>query len=115
MRRSLSTLLLALVGAGVLLPLLQASRTEVPACCRRDGKHHCMMHSMGAEGFKSAAMVCPYGSLRVLTTRATALVTIRTAAPRPGPRDTVQPSELSRPAFPVSEGCRPRGPPLSQT
>jgi len=65
MRRSLSSLLLALICAGVLLPFLQGSPTDVPACCRRDGKHHCMRRS-GADGFKSAAMVCPYRSLRVL-------------------------------------------------
>src|SRR5271167_291517 len=112
MRRCLSSLLLVLICAGVLLPLLQASSTDVPACCRRDSNHHCM-RSTGADGIKSAALVCPYRCLRVLTTRAAALVTIRTAAPRSEPQDTVQTSSLPRLAFPVSEGCRPRGPPLS--
>ena len=83
MRRCLSSLLLLLICAGVLLPLVEASSTDVPACCRRDGKHHCM-RSVGADGFKSAAMVCPYRSLRTLTNKVTALAATRTAEPVSG-------------------------------
>src|SRR5580658_4255553 len=112
MRRYLSSLLLALICFGALLPFLQSSPADGPACCRRDGKHHCTRPA-GADGFRSSAMVCPYQYLRVLTSKATALVTNRTAAPRSELLDTVPPSELSRLAFPISESCRPRGPPLS--
>src|SRR5271157_2725451 len=112
MRPCLSSLLLVLICTGVLQPLLHASSTDLPACCRRGSNHHCM-RSTGADGIRSAAMVCPYRSLRVLTTRAAALVTIRTVAPGSEPQDTIQTSSLPLLAFPVSEGCRPRGPPLS--
>jgi hypothetical protein len=44
-RRLLSILLLAVFGLPVVSPLFALSATEVtrlPACCRRDGKHHCV-------------------------------------------------------------------------
>jgi hypothetical protein len=43
-RRLLSILLLAVFGLPVVSPLFALSTTEavrLPACCRRDGKHHC--------------------------------------------------------------------------
>ena len=48
MRRALATLLLALFSFSLISPALLASDPEsnLPACCRRDGKHHCAM--MGA-------------------------------------------------------------------
>lgn len=41
---------------------------SVPACCRRDGKHHCMMMKRAlalievGPSFRTALPVCPYGS-----------------------------------------------------
>jgi hypothetical protein len=48
MRRALATLLLALFSFSLISPAVLASDPEsnLPACCRRDGKHHCAM--MGA-------------------------------------------------------------------
>ena len=112
MRRCLSSLLLVLTCAGVLLPLLQGSSTDVPACCRRDGKHHCMRPT-GADGFKSAVAACPYRCLRVLTTRATALVAGRKGVRRSALPGTIQTLELSHLAFRVSESCQERAPPAS--
>ena len=46
LRRLVSITLLALLGLPFALPLLALSaRSEanLPACCRRNGKHHCMM------------------------------------------------------------------------
>ena len=43
-RRLLSIMLLAVFGLPVVSPLFALSSTEaarLPACCRRDGKHHC--------------------------------------------------------------------------
>jgi hypothetical protein len=47
--------------------LLHAGRdTSVPACCRRDGKHHCMMAKRAlalvddGPSFRPAEPVCPY-------------------------------------------------------
>jgi hypothetical protein len=48
MRRALATLLLALFSFSLISPAVLASDPEsnLPACCRRDGKHRCAM--MGA-------------------------------------------------------------------
>ena len=46
MRRLISILLLAVFGLPVVSPLfaaVQAADAGLPACCRRNGKHHCMM------------------------------------------------------------------------
>jgi hypothetical protein len=46
LRRLISILLLAVFGLPVVSPLFaatQAADAGLPACCRRNGKHHCMM------------------------------------------------------------------------
>lgn len=45
MRRLLSISLLLLLTLPLVSPIFATSATaaNVPACCRRDGKHHCMM------------------------------------------------------------------------
>lgn len=67
MRRWLASLLIVLWIAGLSLPVLQA-QASVPACCRRDGKHHCAVHSEAA-GFHSTDTRCPYHYLTPLTSR----------------------------------------------
>ena len=45
LRKVLSILLLAVFGLPIVSPLFALSTTEatrLPACCRRDGKHHCV-------------------------------------------------------------------------
>ena len=70
LRRLLSILLLAVFGLPAVSPLFGLSTTEatrLPACCRRDGKHHCMA-SMADRGnltrrgtqFGAPAEKCPY-------------------------------------------------------
>jgi hypothetical protein len=55
LRRLLSVLLLAVFGLPVVSPFFAMSTTDVarlPACCRREGKHHCTMlqsYTMGLE------------------------------------------------------------------
>jgi len=47
MRRSLATFLVTLFSVPLISPfLLQSSVPDLPACCRRGGKHHCAMGSM---------------------------------------------------------------------
>lgn len=48
MRRALAIFLLAGFGLPLLAPLFASGSSEssLPACCRRDGKHHCMMGAM---------------------------------------------------------------------
>lgn len=78
MRRILSISLLVVLGIGLGLPFVQAQET-VPACCRRDGKHHCNANmgasgeSSGLPGFKSAVETCPYRHHPALTSEQSAL------------------------------------------
>ena len=45
--RTLSAILLTIVmGLPMAMPLFASGETALPACCRRDGKHHCMGKSM---------------------------------------------------------------------
>ena len=54
MRRILASLLVVLVGFSLIPAAAFASNAEskVPACCRRDGKHHCSL-AAGAAGSES--------------------------------------------------------------
>jgi hypothetical protein len=70
LRRLLSILLLALFGLPFVTPLLALtakSESNLPACCRRNGKHHCIM-GMGERAqlanldpqFQAPLEKCPY-------------------------------------------------------
>ena len=70
-RRLLSILLLAVFALPVAVPLFASAQDAdagLPACCRRDGKHHCMMMSMDGHGspassepqYRAPAEKCPY-------------------------------------------------------
>jgi len=72
MRRVPASLLLALWSLGLALPFLQAQPSAIPACCRRDGKHHCAM-SPGGDGFRTIASNCPYRNLGAVISPSTAL------------------------------------------
>lgn len=66
-RRIAAAALLLLLCALPMQPLLRAeTQAGVPACCRRDGKHHCMMMHMAA-GMDMPrswmAQPCPYARL----------------------------------------------------
>ncbi len=70
MRKALSILLLAIFGLPVFAPLLTGSADgdqSVPACCRRNGKHHCLMGAaerslltQRSPALKSLAERCTY-------------------------------------------------------
>src|SRR5271166_1293344 len=72
MHRVPASLLLALLCFGLALPFLQAQPDTTPACCRRDGKHHCAM-PLNGDGFRTSSPACPYRHLSVLTSVSTAL------------------------------------------
>lgn len=71
MRRILSISLLLLFMLPLVSPLFATSATDanVPVCCRRDGKHHCIMmeaiaqRSSDSSKTKTASLHdrCPYG------------------------------------------------------
>jgi hypothetical protein len=59
-------LLLIFAGDTALPALLADSESALPACCRRDGKHHCAMMDMlekqeqsGGPSFRTVARKCP--------------------------------------------------------
>src|SRR5271170_5942365 len=56
-RRALSIVLLLLFSAPLILPLLAltvSSEMNLPACCRRNGAHHCMMKAPPTESDSAA-------------------------------------------------------------
>lgn len=56
MRRALASLLLALLTSPVIVPILQAqTASNLPACCRLTGKHHCSMGAVEESSSSPAA------------------------------------------------------------
>ena len=82
LRKLLSILLLALFGLPCASPLFASGRqagTGLPACCRRNGQHHCMMSGQvalpdHAPQLRSAPEKCPYTSGFALMTQPHLLV-----------------------------------------
>jgi hypothetical protein len=69
LRSALAFLLIILSSLPALLPLYNSSESSLPACCRRDGKHRCMMTLKAMAGpfesgqsFRNASPDCPYRS-----------------------------------------------------
>lgn len=61
MRRALASLLLALFSFPLIVPMLRAdAASSLPACCRRNGEHHCAMpdHSSGS-ALRASQPRCP--------------------------------------------------------
>ena len=97
-RRTAATLT-AVLALSVLLPylsLLADSESSLPACCRRNGAHHCAMMMEMARGFASqgpafrtAACPCPLQK---------ALTPMGRVAPYPAVSATVHAAILSHPA-----------------
>jgi len=112
MRRVSASLLIALLWFGIALPLLQAQPNALPACCRRNGKHHCAMSVKGG-GFRAIAPNCPYRGFRALIPPARALkvsstvLTVSTQA-----RGLVQ-SAPPMIAWRAMDNTQQRGPPPS--
>ena len=91
LRRLISILLLAVFGLPFVLPMLAMGQDPdggLPACCRRNGKHHCMM-SMAERGklsvsgdpqFQAPAEKCPYAPASVAPAQPNPLATPTTAA-----------------------------------
>src|ERR1035438_3485636 len=65
MQRLLAILLLAVFGFWTAAPLMMAdpSDSSLPACCRRNGLHHCSMKRADQDqgpSLRNIADVCPY-------------------------------------------------------
>lgn len=62
-----AAILLLLVFSVPLIPAIPVSSTKLPACCRKDGKHHCSMKSTagqstdtGEPALQSDRQACPF-------------------------------------------------------
>jgi hypothetical protein len=79
MRRLLSTLVLFVIGFGVFAPTaLNAAGVSTQACCRRNGKHHCISSAAEVSGDTSASFGatsadCPHHAHSSLVTGAARL------------------------------------------
>jgi hypothetical protein len=69
LRRFFTILLLAIIGLPLAAPLFAASsrdESSLPACCRRNGKHHCMggmemsSEASSKPAFNAPKDICPY-------------------------------------------------------
>jgi len=78
LRRFLAIALLAVFGLPFVSPLLAMtarSEANLPACCRKHGKHHCMMSVVernqldgGEPAFTAPLEKCPYAPAAILST-----------------------------------------------
>jgi hypothetical protein len=62
MRRLLASLLLVLISLSLVSPVLASpARSDVPACCLRNGKHHCEMGAeISTQGKPGLRADCPF-------------------------------------------------------
>lgn len=63
MRRAFAVMMLMVLSGPLLAPLMTASPDDasLPPCCRRNGKHHCMMAGMTmAYPYRVVTEKCPY-------------------------------------------------------
>jgi hypothetical protein len=71
MRRAIAILLMIVFSWTLIAPfLVRDSDANLPACCRRGGKHHCSMRRMGQladnqRGFTTVSEKCPYCPLSI--------------------------------------------------
>ena len=86
MRKLLSLLLLAVFSLPLLLPALalaQGPESNLPACCRRNGAHHCTMSAQEMQqllnGIKASAprRHCPNYPVAITTLRHVDLATLK--------------------------------------
>jgi hypothetical protein len=124
MRRLLSICLFAAILLPLLAPLLSlgaTAETTLPACCRRGGKHHCMMATMaatkpadGQKRFQVPREICPYQQRALAVAHheiSVAAVPVDTALIRLHPLATPAQAEcLRRISFDRSR--QKRGPPV---
>jgi hypothetical protein len=124
MRRALASLLLAILSFPLIVPVLLANTTsDLPACCRRNGKHRCAMKDMsGPDGMPDGpalnaskpkcplfpkAQVGPSCSKTILISSAR-----RVGAPHLVTVTTARPDDR-RPRIAFRDSIRKRGPPSS--
>lgn len=99
MRRTLATLLVLVFGLPLVAPafLSVASRSELPACCRRNGAHHCAMSGMSVPPqYRTVSSNCPWypaGHLRLMMPHAVATQSAAVARYVAHPAEVVREAE----------------------
>ena len=123
-RKLLSLLLLAVFSLPLLLPALalaQGPESNLPACCRRNGAHHCMMSAEQMQrllnGIKASA---PHSHCPLYPAAITPLRHVDLAAPTASPaltsilRVAMEPVHTETRAIAAPDNTHhPRGPPYS--
>jgi hypothetical protein len=123
MRRALASILLGLLSFPLIAPVLRANTvSDLPACCRRDGKHHCAMsESAAGEGLKAAQTQCPLFPKTAAIVQSSSKIILLGAAPRMGALppscSTTLTADQDRPRLAAHYAIQKRGPPagLHQT
>jgi hypothetical protein len=119
MRRLSTYFALSLIWAGLLAPFVSAAQlSPVPACCRRNGMHHCQMYSRSSRdtgreaGFQSPRPKCPYATPLTLAAL-TAVEPARFNLSTPATAGFVAPAPFHRAHAPDLHNRTARGPPPS--
>lgn len=113
LQQQISICLLALVCAALWLPFIDGGASALPACCRADGKHHCMQPAR-AGGFHSASLPCPYHRIRILVSQGPALAVDAAALSISGKDAAVNATQQPGCDIHISESCLPRAPPFAR-
>jgi len=96
--RRFSAMMLGLLLVPILLPLIASPNlrpdSQLPACCRRDGRHHCGMTTSADPASQETSIhqqsaSCPYRS---------ALRFVRTFVPHPAPSSAFYAGIIEHPA-----------------
>jgi len=110
MRRGASIALLAVLLAGVLAPLAQATASSLPACCRVNGPHHCAGMA-GLDGFHTQAQSCPFRSYPAIVGAMVAVLGPRLSQTLLSVRADAVVAALIGPTRPSFDTVQKRGPP----
>jgi hypothetical protein len=116
MRRAIAISLMVMFSWTPIAPVFASDAgANLPACCRRNGKHHCRMERSGGQqkGFTSVTEKCP---CLPVSTCAVASATFKPEAGEPFCADGVRPAAIGQQAVAFYRDCslrshRKRGPP----
>ena len=119
MRRAIASILLALFSLPLIAPVLFAdSVSDLPACCRRFGKHHCSTRGSGSPGGPVARAIQPKCPLfpngsGVPAGSRTLLSKVQVTGELPVFGLAIPPATHSRPHVLLADSARKRGPPAN--
>jgi hypothetical protein len=116
MRRFLASLLLVVISLSLVSPLLaSAAKSDVPACCLRNGKHHCAMGApVSSNGNPGLRADCPFqnqGSLAASSSQQSSVVTPAAVTPAILRQSTLELLPHRQPAQRQIAARGDRGPP----